>query len=633
MCGIAGFVDYKKKSDLDILKNMTDILYHRGPDFGGYEIIKEKKAIIALGHRRLSILDLSHIAHQPMHYKDVSLIAYNGEIYNFKEIRKELEKEGYDFISNSDTEVILKAFDRWGIETINRFNGMFAFALYLKKEKKLFLVRDRSGIKPLYYYYKDSVFLFSSELKSFHQFPSFEKKIDINALSLYFQYGYISEPHTIFKDTCKLKSGHYIEFDIDKESFEIKKYWDVFDFYNKEKLELGEKEIITHTESLFESAFNYRLIADVKVGVFLSGGYDSSALTAVLQKDKTDKIKTFTIGFYEEGFNEANYAKEVASYLGTNHTEYYCTQKEALDIIPSLCRIYDEPFSDASSIPTILVSRIAKENVTVALSADGADEVFGGYDMYKDAMRYKETIEKIMPLFQKMLSKSMSLIDPSKIPYLKNYNTFPRKYEKLISMLDHSDIENIFSQVVGINTLKDTRAVLKKDFIPLEIVDTDFLKEEDDFNRLLAIHYKTFLNGDILTKTDRASMSVSLEAREPLLDYRIIEFMARIDSKHKFKYHQSKYILKEIVHKYIPKKIMQRPKQGFNIPLERWLRNDLKEYLRNYLDPVRLQEEQLLNVQKVSEIYNAFLRGKSEYTELLWQILIFEMWYEEWLKS
>ena len=633
MCGIAGFVDYTKSSDITVLKDMTDVLYHRGPDFGGYEIINEDKAVIGLGHRRLSILDLSKLANQPMSYKDISLIVYNGEIYNFKEIKKELEKEGYEFTSNSDTEVILKAFDRWGINALNSFNGMFAFALYLKKEKKLLLVRDRSGVKPLYYYSKESVFLFASEIKSFHQSIHFDKDIDKEALFLYFRHGYIPDPYTIFKGCKKLEAGHYIEYDIKKSSFEIKKYWDVFDLYNKPKYDLSENEIIEHTQKLFESAFSYRLIADVEVGVFLSGGYDSSVLSAILQKDRTQKIKTFSIGFYEDEFNEAHYAKEVASYLGTQHSEYYCTQKEALEIIPTLCEIYDEPFSDSSSIPTILVSRLAKESVKTALSADGADEIFGGYDMYKNALKYKEMIEKIMPLFQKILSKTMSWVDPLQIPYLRNYNTFPRKYEKLVSILNHSDIENIFSQVVDINTIKDIKFILKDDFIPLEIITTNSLKEQDAFNRLLAIHYKTFLNGDILTKIDRASMSVSLESREPFLDYRIIEFMARIDSKHKFKYNQSKYILKEIAHKYLPKEMMQRPKQGFNIPLEKWLRNELKEYLKIYLNPKRVEEENLLNVKRVTEIYNSFLDGKSEYSELLWQILIFEMWYEKWMRS
>jgi len=342
MCGITGFVDFSKKSNLDILKRMTDVLYHRGPDDSGYSFYENEFATIGLGQRRLSILDLSPRAHQPMTFEQFTIV-YNGEVYNFKEIRIDLEKYKYTFNSDSDTEVILKAYHKWGIDAVQQFNGMFAIAIYDQQTKKLTLIRDRAGVKPLYWYQKNGLFMFASELKSFHENPCFEKEINIDALSLFFQYGYILQPYSIFKNSFKLKAGHYIELDLKNKNLQEIKYWDVVDCYNQPKLVISEQEAIEETERLLKKAFEYRMVADVPVGMFLSGGYDSSAVTAILQSDRTEKLKTFTIGFYEDKFNEAPYAKKVAEYLGSDHTENYCTQKDALEILPKLPEILDEP--------------------------------------------------------------------------------------------------------------------------------------------------------------------------------------------------------------------------------------------------------------------------------------------------
>jgi len=429
MCGISGFCDFKKKSSENILKNMTDALIHRGPDSSGYSFFEYETYQVGLGHRRLSILDLSSHGHQPMSFENLDIV-FNGEIYNFKEIKKELLELGYSFYSNSDTEVILKSYYQWGIKAVDRFNGMFAITIYDKKENKLILIRDRVGVKPFYYYKKDSLILFSSELKSFHKYPNFEKIIDKNSLSLYLQFGYIPEPHSIFKNSYKLKAGHYIEIDLKSQKIEEIKYWDVVDFYNKPKIDISQEEAILKTEELLKSSFEYRMVSDVPVGVFLSGGYDSSLVVSILENGRNEKLNTFTIGFKEKGFDEAPYAKEVAKYLGTNHTEYYCTQKDALEIIPKLAEMYDEPFGDSSAIPTTLVSALARKSVTVSLSADGGDEIFAGYGKYTTTKQYFDKFNKISNSIKSLVNFGMDNINPKYIPILNNFETRYNKIKK-----------------------------------------------------------------------------------------------------------------------------------------------------------------------------------------------------------
>jgi asparagine synthase (glutamine-hydrolysing) len=362
---------------------MRDTLVHGGPDDAG--IFIDKDFPVALGHRRLSILDLSSLGHQPMDFENL-VITYNGEVYNFKEIRKELEKEGYKFISNSDTEVILKAFHRWGFSAVHKFRGMFASALWDKKDKRLILCRDRIGVKPLYYYYKNGLFMFASELKAFHKHPKFEKRLNLTGLSLYLKYGYIPAPYSIFENVYKLKPGHFLVLD-QKGNIEEFPYWKVEDYFLKGKeekdkwLKRSEEELAQELEEILTESFKLRLVSDVPVGMFLSGGIDSSTVCALLSKEGI-KLKTFTIGFYEKEYSEAGYAKKVAEYLGTEHTELYFTPKEAFEIIPKLPEIYDEPFGDSSAIPTYLVSRLARSQVKVSLSADGGDEQFCGYTRY-----------------------------------------------------------------------------------------------------------------------------------------------------------------------------------------------------------------------------------------------------------
>ena len=633
MCGIAGFIDFNKKIDNDTLKEMTDTLHHRGPDDSGYFFDTTSDANIGLGHRRLSILDLSSHGHQPMDFSDITIV-YNGEVYNFGEIKKELEALGYSFESNSDTEVILKSYHKWGLECVHKFNGMFAFTIYDKKSQKIYILRDRSGIKPLFLYQKDDLILFASELKSFHKYRGFDKELNIDAIGEFLKYQYIPEPYSIFKHCSKLRAGHYLEIDLKSKKSSMHKYWDVIDSYNKPKLDISEKEAIDKTEDLLLSAFNYRMVADVPVGVFLSGGYDSSIVTALIQSNMSDKLKTFTIGFENKGFDEAPYARKVSDHLGCDHTEYYCTQKDALEIIPKLSYIYDEPFADSSAIPTILVSQIAKKSVTVSLSADGGDEIFAGYDKYSQAMQTYGKFSKLPKLATKGITSIMDLIDPKHIPLLNKTYNFATRYEKVKEMINANNSVEAMTYASVYLTPKEVQKYMKKEISPLvtnhHIID-ELNSQNDDINQMLAIDYKTYMLDNILTKIDRATMSVSLEGREPLLDYRIIEFAAQLPSKYKYNEKSKKYILKEIAHKYLPKDLMDRPKMGFSVPIYDWFKDELRDYFMEYLDFDRLDKQGIFDAKEVVRLRDSYLSGNRENVEKLWSFLMFEMWYEEWM--
>jgi asparagine synthase (glutamine-hydrolysing) len=624
MCGISGFCDFSKKSDKQTLVKMTDVLHHRGPDDSGYSFYEDKYRNIGLGHRRLSILDISTHGHQPMSFQNLEIV-YNGEVYNFKEIRKDLKNLGYTFFSDSDTEVILKAYHKWGIKAVDKFNGMFAIVIYDKGNEKLIFIRDRAGVKPFYYYYFNNLFIFSSELKSFHKHKEFKKEINLDSVATFLQFGYILEPYSIFKNTFKLKAGCYLELDLKTKRLKEKEYWNVIDFYNMQKLNMNEDEAILKTEKLLKSAFEYRMVSDVPVGVFLSGGYDSSVVTALLQSERKEKLKTFTIGFYEEKYNEAHHAKKIAEYLGTDHTEYYCTTKEAIDIIPTLSEYYDEPFADVSSVPTILVSKIAREKVTVSLSADGGDEIFGGYNKY---MSNLEKQSKIMSNLKILGNKNLNNI----ARYLQNSGL--RKdvlFENKVAKLCFEDSIELQKLIPYFSTPVSNEKLIKDYKYKRSISNfDDILKLNntlDSFDKMFAIDYKTYMVDDVLHKVDRATMSVSLEGREPLLDYRIIEFVSRLPSDIKIKNGDKKWLLKQIAHKYLPKEIMDRPKMGFGMPVDEWLKNELKDYVEEYLSD---KFETVLNGKELENIKRLFFLGRINY-QIIWNILIFQMWYKRWM--
>ncbi|HQW94033.1 MAG TPA: asparagine synthase (glutamine-hydrolyzing), partial [Ferruginibacter sp.] len=611
------------------------IMAHRGPDGEGYAMFQTDAAEIGLGHRRLSIIDLTEGGKQPKTYDNLHL-TFNGEIYNYAEIKKVLEEKGHRFNSHSDSEVILHAYREWGSEALQRFIGMFAFVIYDEDKQQLFACRDRAGVKPFFYYFKDGLFLFGSELKALMQHPAFVKEINTDAVGAFLQFGYVPTPHCIFNDAHKLKPGHFLIFDIKKRSFETQQYWNVYDAYNKPVLDISLPEAITETEKILTNAFQYRMVSDVPVGVFLSGGYDSTCVTAILQKNNTEKIKTFTIGVQDVALNEAVFAKEIAAHLGTDHTEYYCTEKEALDIVPQLPFFYDEPFADSSAIPTTLVSRIAREKVTVALSADAGDEIFAGYNRYDFMSRYGSSIQKVPGFIRKSAAALMDLVPADKIPVFNKKYLFHSRYEKVKSLLKEPSARNILMSVTQTMNAGDLKDLIKNSIQQMpSYFDSRDLDPHNysDLSYMMAVDYQTYLLDDILQKVDRAGMSVSLEGREPFLDQNIIEWAAQLPLSYKYNKGNKKFILKEIVHKYIPAAMMDRPKMGFGIPIAAWLQNDLKPFVDMYFDEQFIQKQDIFNNDVIQKIKRSFYQGKIERAEKIWYILMFQMWYDKWMNN
>lgn len=612
---------------------MTGCIAHRGPDGDGVWAAETRYATVGLGHRRLSIIDLSTAAGQPMHFDGLHLI-FNGEIYNYNEIRDDLLSKGHRFQTHSDTEVILHSWREWGPKAIDRWHGMFAIALYDETSNAVTLIRDRAGVKPLHYYQKDGLFLFASELKSLVSHPQFEKRINPAAVATFLQYGYVSHPHSIFQHTAKLPPGHYLTLNLATQAVALTQYWNVYDAYNKPKLKIDLPEAIAETEKKLVKAFQYRMVADVPVGVFLSGGYDSSCVTALLQKNSTEKLKTFTIGTTDKKMDEAPYAAQIAAHLGTDHTEYYCTPKEALDIIPELPFYYDEPFADSSAIPTILVSRLARKKVTVALSADAGDEIFAGYNRYGYISRYGKKLSAIPRPVRKLAVAAMSSVSSERLPYLRNKQNFHSRYDKLKNLLADPSPSELLKNLSQVFNDREINELFAR---PVSALTTAHQSTElatgydDPLAYMMAIDYQTYMVDDILQKVDRATMSVSLEGREPFLDQDIVEWAAQLPSEYKYHRGEKKYILKQIVHKYIPREIMERPKMGFGIPIENWLSTELKALVNEYLSEESLKLHGFFNLGAVKKTVEDFFNGRKEKHLKVWYLLMFQMWYKQWM--
>ena len=616
MCGITGFIDFNNLLNRSDLVLMTDTLDHRGPDGAGYQLWQTYSVKIGFGHRRLAILDLSKSGSQPMTKHDLH-ITYNGEIYNYKEVRKELNKQGYSFVSNSDTEVILSAFDCWGVKAVHKFIGMFSFAIYDEKNQKVFLFRDRAGVKPLFFYWKNGIFLFSSELKAFHQIPSFDKQLNLQSLKEYFQYGYISTPNCIFENCHKLEQGHYFVFNLLEQKFTKYKYWDIFDYAKTRKENISEEECLNFTENILSSACNYRMVSDVPIGIFLSGGYDSSFVTALIQKERNQKVKTYTIAFEDDQFNEANHAAMVAKHLETDHHEMICSIKEAKNIVPLLPEICDEPFGDSSIIPTYLVSKMARQEVAVALSSDGGDEQFIGYNRYLKAIQLGSVINK----FPKFINNGIASL--GSILYSKN-----RIHDKIWQSFKCSNITSIPAIQTQNLFTKEINQLFKG--VQIEQLNGN-LPYSTDLNCLFAAEYQKYMQDDIMAKMDRAAMAVSLEGREPLLDHRIAEWTLQLPLNLKYKNKTLKYLLKEITHKYIPKEIMDRPKQGFGIPVISWLKTDMSYLIDEYFAENKIESQGLFNYHFIERHIKQFKSKKPQNEIFIWYMLVFQIWYDRWM--
>lgn len=621
MCGIAGFLATgNARPGRELLRRMGETMACRGPDACGEWLSADGKA--GLSHRRLSILDLTEAGAQPMAGGDgTSVLSYNGEVYNFREIREDLKKKWHAFRSDSDTEVILAACREWGVEgAVSRFIGMFAFALWDGRSGKLFLVRDRLGIKPLFIARAPGLFLFASTLKPFLECPSFSREIDRAALQHYLQFQYVPAPHSIFRDARKVFPGHIVEVSPDGTESQ-RTYWDIASHWGqREKPPRTEGEYVGELASLLESSVRYRMISDVPLGAFLSGGIDSSLTVALMQRASSLPVKTFSIGFTEKGYDESGFAREIARHIGTDHHEKTCTPAEALALVRKIPDAYDEPFADSSAIPTMLVSGFTRQHVTVSLSGDGGDELFCGYPRYA-WVRYGRAVQRI-PAF--LRSPVCSLL--SHVPI--------HVVQRAAESVDHDDPARMYFHTVGI-----FRDNLLAEMLP-EVADDSRLPYFQTFGdgrwggvveRAMATDIRTYLVDDILAKVDRASMAYSLEARVPLLDHRVVEFAARLPTAFKVRGGETKPLLRKILYGLVPRKLLDRPKMGFGIPVNRWLRNELKPLLLEYLGEERIRREGFLLPGGVSRLVREHLSGRQDHQYRLWALLVFGMWRERYL--
>ena len=626
MCGICGFIA-SSEINRDSLVRMNTRLIHRGPDDHGEEIYQRGiNSFVGLAQRRLSIIDLSERGHQPMHSANGQVsVVFNGEIYNFMEL-KELMPD-YMFRSSSDTEVIIAAYLKWGINFVNRLNGMFAIAIFDRKDDVVYLIRDRIGKKPLYYYVKDeNNVAFASEIKSIIECPFFIKEINRNILGRYLYRQCIAAPDTIYKNAYKLEPGGILE--LRRGKLKKYKYWDIARKYNElsireiQDYESAKKEL----KQLLLESVSRRLIADVPVGAFLSGGFDSSLICAIAQNLLSKPIKTFSIGFYEKEYNEAVFAKAVAKHIGSEHEELYISEHEMLDVLESIPLYYDEPFADASQIPTMLVSQLAKQHVSVVLSGDGGDEIFGGYNIYL-------TLQKAQ---KKALWGKIVYYIRKYVPYINNLNYWEKM--NIVHRIVSDDLNVEAKTQTGVNTyinavnslLIEPRHNFYYEF------ESKYRQKNYDITRML-LDMDTYLPDDILTKVDRASMKYSLECRCPLLDKEVIEYAFKLPMEYKVD-GGTKKILKDITYEYIPREIMDRPKAGFSIPLDKWLRGALRDKLMDWTEKKFLEQQGIFNADFTKEFIISYLqegdKGKwsgLNYSKIVWPYFIFQQWYEKYM--
>jgi len=632
MCGITGFVDYNKSLTNEDALNMIKKLNHRGPDHFEVNFYEYENYNISFAHARLSIIDLSSNANQPLVYKHLKLV-FNGEIYNYQEIKRDLIQKGHIFSTHSDTEVVIHAFEEWSIQCVDKFIGMFAFAIHDELSQKVYIFKDRAGIKPLYYSNYGNRFLFASELKSLLELNDFKRDINENALLCFFQQSYIPAPYSIYKYANKLDGGQFIIFDLLTNKLQIQTYWNVFDFFDKSKKTSDDYETAKEKiNTLFVSATKYRMISDVPIGVFLSGGYDSSLIASLLTKEVNEKIKTFTIGF-DIGNNEAPFAKEIAQHLNTEHFEYYMKVDDAKSIINDLAYYFDEPFGDSSVIPTTFISKKASEKVKVVLSADGGDELFFGYNHFELYKQYANQIHKIPEPFTKITSILLFV-------YSLFYSKRGFKYRKLrlLSEILKSKKTNrhsiLFNNLFQISSpyLLNSILNIKNDFIKEPLLNAELFENESD--EFMALAYKNYLQYDILKKVDIATMSASIEGREPLMDHRLLEYAASLPLNYKYDGRTKKRILKDIMYeKYLPKRLMDRPKTGFTVPIYDWLKTDLSYLFEDFCSIEKLNQSGYLNANACKEYINQFLSNQQVDETVVWKILTFQMWYFKWIKQ
>ena len=639
MCGITGICGAGGVVNPDILRSMTEELRHRGPDDSGTYVNGDGS--VGLGHMRLSILDLSERGRQPMASEDGRIrVSYNGEIYNYREIRGELLAKGHSFGTECDTEVLVKAYEQWGMECLDRFVGMFALAIWDGRKNELYLARDRVGIKPLYYYMENGLFLFASELKAMTRHPGFDRRISADGLALYLRNDYIRSPYTIYENTFKLEPGCYLRLKDGK--VEKRRYWDAAEFWNAVPPDIGEEEACDEFEKLLVDSLRYRLVSDVPVGIFLSGGIDSGLIAALLSENASEPFKTFTVGFDDEEYDEAGWARKVARYLGTDHVETVVSEDEAADAVFDIPSIYDEPFADSSSVPTCLVSRLARGHVKVVMSADGGDELFCGYRDYVKCLRYADIVAKTPGFARGVARKVLEGLEARRVGALarisgssslgKLTGVYERERAALLAAMNGdmagmnrdrraswvpSDLPEVFGRAGGVHD-----ETFSEEFAAIESGDLMTCMLYGDF--------RIWLPDDILTKVDKASMSVGLEARVPLLDHRLVSFSASLPADLRYRNGETKYLMKKTLSRHLPEDLWKRPKRGFSSPVNRWLRGRFRHLVEEYLGPRMVRRSGIFDPAVVSQWTARFYDGFSAGHRQIWNLLMFQMWHERW---
>jgi asparagine synthase (glutamine-hydrolysing) len=651
MCGFAGFLDRVPGRDeatlTTIAGRMADTLALRGPDDRG--VLADVQAGYAVGFRRLAIVDLSPEGHQPMSSaSDRYLIAFNGEVYNHGELRKELlQDNSLHFRGHSDTEVMLAAIERWGVvQAVRRFAGMFAFALWDRREKTLVLARDRLGEKPLYYGWMGDVFLFGSELKALRRHPQFQGQVDRDALVPYLRHGYIPAPHSVYENIFKLLPGTTLTIRADQKTLPAPvAYWSVRQAAaagQRNRLTGSVAEMTDQMEQVLRRTIGEEMVADVPLGAFLSGGVDSSAIVALMQAQSSRPVRTFTVGFHEKDFNEAEFARAVAKHLGTDHTELYLAPGEALKVIPLLPELYDEPFADSSQIPTYLVARMARQHVTVSLSGDGGDEIFAGYNWYRQAVRLWRygrclpsplsdllggMIGSVAPAAWRQVARIGGVLAPAKI----RRRLTADRFQKGADLLRHLDrVENMHQWLISTHW-NSAGQPLRHGVEPASLLTerSHWARGSSVLERLQCFDMLTYLPDDILVKVDRASMGVSLESRAPFLDHRVVEFALRVPPHFRLHEGQTKWLLRQVLYRYVPRELIERPKQGFSVPLETWLRGPLRDWAEALLQPVQLAEQGFFRVSAIRQLWQEHLAGTRDWQRQLWNVLMFQAWLQQ----
>lgn len=626
MCGICGFWRPSEPVNAAAATRMTQAIVHRGPDDG--DVWVDAEAGLALGHRRLAIVDLTPAGQQPMQSAcGRYVVVFNGEIYNHLILRAELEKAHVApmWRGHSDTETLLAVLAHWGVETgLQRLVGMFAFALWDKKARKLTLARDRMGEKPLYYGWQKDTFLFGSELKALAAHPEFGGKINRRVLPLYFRYSYIPAPHSIYAGIFKLEPGHFLTVSDDADKvLQTQAYWSLTDIAKKapaNPFSGSPVDAIDGLDSLLRQAVSGQMMADVPIGAFLSGGVDSSTVVAIMQSLASRPVKTFTIGFAEHGYNEAEHAHAVARHLGTEHTELYVSPTDALGTIPLLPALYDEPFADSSQIPTFLLSRLASQEVKVSLSGDGGDELFGGYSRYSRAGAANNRINATPKILRSGLAGFLTML-----PAVKSGH-FERRRALLTAALRAQTDTEFYRSFVSHWLATDGITVETQELAQGLSDNSQKVCFDDFFNTAMLVDSLSYLPDDILVKVDRAAMATSLETRVPLLDHRVVEWAWSLPQSLKSQRGHSKWVLRELLYRYVPKTLIDRPKMGFGVPIAEWLRGPLRDWADDLLDPVRMKNEGFLNPGPIQSKWREHFAGKSDWSYHLWDVLMFQAW-------